>query len=250
MMKRLAKVLLQFALVAVLSLSAVAVNAAEKPELEKEGKQVVKSWRVTENGLVEISEAEVQKLRDEASLNEQKREATKRNFIANKYKYNPSENQALKSCWGTVCEWDVYKQSGTYLALRNQLRKRVTPAVQNGGEAQFQVQEQYQYTLNLTLTGKIKEALDIALGGAWSKATSYTRVLVVKAPEGKYAWFEFTPMMRNSYGVMEHWENSYYTDWKDKLRGTDFVDLWLPNDVGGFQDGILEHIVSDSPPSN
>ncbi|MCP3776318.1 hypothetical protein NLX71_23965 [Paenibacillus sp. MZ04-78.2] len=229
MIKRSAKVLLQFALVAVLTFSAVAVgNAAEKPELAKEEKKVAKSWRVTENGLVEIQEAEVQKLRDEASLNEQKRESAKRSFIANKYNYSPSENfQGLQACWGKTCEWDVYKQSGGYLALRSQLKKRVTPVVQNGGEAQFQVQEQYQYSLNLTLTGKIKDALDIAFDGSWSKATSYQRVLVVKAPEGKYAWFEFTPMMRNSYGVMEHWENSYYTNWKDKLRGTDFVDLWL-----------------------
>ncbi|MFB6364910.1 hypothetical protein ACFCP7_12695 [Paenibacillus elgii] len=120
----------------------------------------------------------------------------------------------------------------------------------NGGEVQFQVQEQYQYSLNLTLTGKIKDALDIAFGGSWSKATSYTRNMVVKAPEGKYAWYEFTPMMRNSYGVMEHWENSYYTDWKDKMRGTYFVDLWMTNEVGGFQDGIMEQIISDSPPSD
>lgn len=127
--------------------------------------------------------------------------------------YNSSENvQTFKSCWSSTCEWDVYKQSSSYLAPRGQLRKRVTPVVQNGGEVQFQVQEQYQYTLNLGLTGKIKEALDIALGGSWSKATSYTRNMVVKAPEGKYAWYEFTLLKRNSYRIMEHCENSYYTD--------------------------------------
>lgn len=35
--------------------------------------------------------------------------------------------------------------------------------------------------------------------------------------------------------------------WKDKLRVTDFDDLWMTNEVGGFQDGIMEQITPRLP---
>ncbi|WP_068776792.1 hypothetical protein [Paenibacillus sp. FJAT-26967] len=223
-------------------------NSSEKKP-GSDGQKIVKSYRVTENGLVELTLDQVAKLYKDGDIVEKNKNNIKSNM------YNIQNNikgivtpQAPAFC-GTVCIWDVYKQSHSYLTPRPTKRERVTPPVSPGGKVSFSVNESYTWEVNLTFNSNLKKALDIALGGSWSQSSQYQQTINVEAPYNKYAWYDFTPIMRNSYGITEHWENSYYTSWKDKVQSTEFTDIYMVNKVGGFQDGILQYVESDTPPN-
>ncbi len=192
-------------------------------------RQVVKTWRVTKNGLVELTPAEVASLHETVKRQERSKSIQKANQPTQKLRPENSFSEitpmAPPLC-GTNCTWNVYNEYNRVPVPVHKERKRV-----------------------MTLTAKMKKALQVALGGNWNGSATYQHNLAATAPHGKYAWYDFTPIKTNSYGWMEHWENNYYTNWKNKLTGSTWVDLYMPREVSGQQDGIVEFVVSSSYPT-
>lgn len=241
-----------FLLSVVLMFSSIMSAGATETKGSNNDRQVVKTWRVTENGLVELTPAEVASLHETVKKQEKSKSIQKANQPTQKLRSENSSSEitpmAPPLC-GTNCTWDVYNEYNRVPVPVHKERKRVTPAVYNGASASFSVSQSYTYSINLTLTANIKKALQVALGGSWSDSTTYQENFNVSAPPEKYAWYDFTPIKTNSYGWMEHWENNYYTNWKDKLTGSTWTDLYMTRKVNGFQDGIVELVTSYSYPT-
>ncbi|MFC5450032.1 hypothetical protein [Paenibacillus aestuarii] len=229
------------------------IASATPAKSEKPEGTVVKSWRVTEKGLVEITPEQADALFKEAETSNQLKASKRASLTASESQSNQQNGtnitpMAPPLC-GTTCYWDVYSQYGSQIVTKVDERKRVTPAAYDSSSVAFSINQTYTWTLNLTITSKLRDAFQAALGGSWSNATSYQQTVNVVAPAGKYAWYDFTPIKNNSYGTVVHYENSYYTNWQDKNVGNDWVDLYMTRQVGGYQDGILQQVVSTSYPT-
>lgn len=253
--KKLFSFLLMFVLLLSAASPTLASDYSSRDNSEPSEETVVKSFLVKDNRIVELSAEELAELKAFAKKENEQKEFFKKNLSLSRSLINNAElnshglitPMAPPFC-GTSCTWAEYDEYNRVQTLVPSKKKRVTPAVRSG-KVTYTASGTFEKSINITLTGPISKALEATLGVGWAHTSSVGIELEVEAPDGKYAWFDFTPTMYNSYGWTATYENSYYTGFKDKQISKEWTDIYMAKLVGNWQDGVYELVTSSNPPT-
>lgn len=197
---------------------AFAKGAASKP-------QIVKAYRVTENGLQEVSIQEyLNHPCAKASGNYSGRSAVKGNI-------NPTGR--------ITADWYRYDESGTQEEVRcSDLRERVSRYIENYTQLPQTYSVEYSaaqgYQINISLTTEEFSAIKAGVSFTWEDYAYEEKTEAMSVNPGCRGWWEFEPIMNNSYGYLKTFS------WLGELKTQEWVDAWSPNTLSdGRLDGYL-----------
>ncbi|WP_162137303.1 hypothetical protein [Paenibacillus senegalensis] len=117
--------------------------------------------------------------------------------------------------------------------LRSRVSIEVDNATQDPLTRTVSVSSTVSYSANISITIPIRSAISAVLGGSWTNSYQLSDSVGITVQPGYKSWFEFTPIMDNSYGVTE-----YYNSFGSKVSSV-WTDIYTARRVSGQADGIL-----------
>lgn len=134
-----------------------------------------------------------------------------------------------------------YRESGIITDYsRTDLQRRISNYFYNNTSSNatqsLQCSTSQGYTINITpLSFKISSAITATIGGSWTASHSYSESASITVKPGQKGWFEWYPIMKNSFG---------YTDVYDWLGTTlkkhIWTDIYMTKKLAnGKADGVL-----------
>lgn len=202
----------------------------------EDGKRVVCVHRVTENGLVKLSEEE---------------------YLASKanQKSVQREKQALKEQLDQAVimprfpqPYARYEESGIYYnQSRTDLRKIVSSKLANRtnnvSSLSFQVSATQSYTSNYSLSTPEFNSFKENVGVSFQKSITSSQTITANISPNHRGWIEFYPIMDNSFGVIH---TGTITDNYEVIGHREkFTDIYIPKKVSGLLYG--EYTTYESP---
>lgn len=200
------------------------------------GKRVVAVHRVTEKGLVKLSEEEynVSKRHRDNSVYE-------KNIMKNDMILNNGIQPFLFAPYSSYYESGVY-----YNQARTDLQKMacsyVANTTNNVAGINFSCSATQSFTSNFSLTSAELKGFKMDASITFSSSMSSSQAVTGNISPKHRGWVEFYPIMDNSFGVTK---NGYYTsDYQLVITEEKFTDIYVPKKVNGLLFG--EYIVYES----
>ncbi len=121
--------------------------------------------------------------------------------------------------------------------IRESLTERVSSYRQNLTDDPIQrtmsISTTVEFDSSFTLNYEYKDALQVELGLSWTRSKAFKDEDTMTIRPGYYGWFEFTPIMENSWGYFVTYDTA------GNVIEKRFVDSYSPRSMQGFSDGIL-----------
>ncbi|MCL6611667.1 MAG: hypothetical protein K6T66_09040 [Peptococcaceae bacterium] len=176
-------------------------------------------FRVTENGLKEISIEEY--------LNTQSEEQFKKTKNLNE-KGLESQKAVIQSSYDYYDEygWGTFRKSG------GRCSRYAENYTSNTMSYAIQYSKTQGYSVSVSLTTPEFSALKAGVSFTWNNSASVSDTATLYVSPYHRGWWEFDPLMNNSWGVIEHYEGGVLVSEK-------FVDAYSPKKIGSLLDGYL-----------
>ena len=231
----LKKKLLSLLLCSVVAVSSFTngVTAFAKEQQPSPKAVIVSAYYVTDNGLVRLTDSEIADYE-----NQVKNQDVSKPNIAELMKSN-SISEVSPKLDGTYAPagYDLsqryvesgrineyYKSSATQLACNPLQNTTADPATKT---LTWAASQSAIYTSSVTLTMNEKSIIDTTLtasfGGTWETTLSTSSSDQISIPSKEYGWFEFTPIMRNSWGYSQLYDRT-----TGVVHDSKFVDTYAP----------------------
>lgn len=220
-------------------LSSVLFVFADKPEKinKNNNATIAKVYRVTENGLKEVSiEEYLQHKADTLS------QITYNSLSTNSISSDSISNEPIAE------DYYVYNESSASLVRRTDLRKRVSIFVQNTtslpASKTIAYSSTHSYSISGNATFEITQAVKAGVSFTWTDSASINDSATLQIPAYYYGWWEFDPLMNKSVGYV----NQY--SFTGILRSSTYTTAYSPNKINGNEDGYLIAMNSPTQPTN
>lgn len=208
-----------------------------------DGTRVIAVFRPTELGLVQISKAEYEFL-----LLQQRTIQKQEHHAPDMSEMQPKVEKAVTSVQsGVPISW--YDEFGNIPEfVRSSLRRRISPYVENRtsqpATRQISASTQQSTTYNFSLSSGEKSHVTAEIGMEVERTHSYSETITTTIPPMYRSWMEFTPIMHNTYGVMNYGVTTdiypYYV-----ITSRKYPDIYIPRLLHGLLDGI--YILMEAP---
>ncbi|QNR65149.1 hypothetical protein IAQ67_14625 [Paenibacillus peoriae] len=207
-------------------------SVSAKPAVEGE---IVQAYRVTDKGLVELSQEELQAYK---AQEEEANKSAQLELEKDSSQKNSQNNGAITPNAINEYYWR-YEQSTFKSAVpMDSLRKRVSPYVynrtQDNATRAISSSTSQTWQANISLSYEHKNAVTGTLGGGWSKTTTFSDTTTTTIRPNYMSWAEFTPIMDKSFGYLKE-----YYSLNGSVRTNKYTEIYIAREVSGRTDGIL-----------
>lgn len=222
------KKILSISLVLILLITS-SIVFADNNNKSKDDAEILKVYKVTENGLVEVSVEEYLKAPNHLSYSR----SGEKEII---------QSRIYEGGWS-------YNENSNYLVRRTDLRERISRIVDNTLHDEMAhllvgYSTEQSYEINVSASYELKNAIEAGVSFTWRDSSSVEESYTLDIPAHKYGWWEFDPIMNKSVGVATH-----YGFWGDIDEVKD-IEAYSPNEVGGKLDGYLVAMSSYTQPTD
>lgn len=206
------------------------------------------------NGKSTILEGEAaQDYVNQKVIEEQKMMSLKRELAMQRSPLQKSQNQnKIEKSPNTVTYYYTYEQRGyNENAHRPSLKQRITQQWKNSSSITqshtFSYSSSSEWSINLDVSGKFKEAVTVALGGSWTNKYSASDSVTMNVPAGKTMYMTYYPIMKNSWGYSQKWMKGRYSAPDTKMEEV-WVDTYSPKSIynnllkKNVPDGVYEWV--------
>lgn len=183
---------------------------------------ITKVYRVTSDGLKEISIEEY--LNFKSDIND----SLQKNSINNRDGIEPQ---------GITDDWYRYDESSYSTVRRSDLNRRVSVPMYNDTSNNTTSSISYStsqgHTININLSGLKMNAVRGGTFYTYNNSASINSSYTLTVSPNHYGWFEFEPTMYKSTGYLKTF------GWKGDLKSSEFIETYYPKKVGSNLDGFL-----------
>ncbi|PYE47853.1 hypothetical protein HUB98_24495 [Paenibacillus barcinonensis] len=207
-------------------------SISEKPEVEGE---IVQAYRVTDNGMVELSKEEIQayKALEETNNNAQMHTDFTFEDVASGNNEIITPNAINEYYWRYI--QTTFKPAVPMTSLTKRISTYVYNETLDPAKRTISSSTSQTWSANFGLSFQHKKAVSTTLGGSWSKTTSFADVTESTVRARHMSWAEFTPIMDKSFGYL----NEIYS-FNGSVRTKKYTEIYTARELGNGQaDGIL-----------
>lgn len=260
-MKKALRCISTLAVAAIFSTSGVSasgqhteVQVLPANNVQSEGGEIVKAWRTTDKGNVELTQAQLSDLKARYKQHKQthklkeEQKAQIRDQISSQNQQTPPLKPSTSQSSAITPEGyytiTVYRESGHSWAdeMWNE-RRRISDYVynytSNNATRTLAFKTSDTYTANVSLTVTDKNAINATIGSSWQKIYEISDSIGVTIPPNTKSWMDWVPIKDNTFGWLY---SETYSDWSGLLISSEkykWVDIYTPRQVaGGKDDGI------------
>lgn len=97
----------------------------------------------------------------------------------------------------------VKEKSGTKYGSEKRISNFLENRTSQLQQLDLQMETSTSWSINISLTGKYKEAFDASVGSGWANTSSFSQGISVNVAPQKKAWVEFKPLLRYVSGKVE-----------------------------------------------
>lgn len=231
-------------LIAIFMISITSVSLAENgtstDDSFYEGEKIEVIYKVTEDGLVKVSQEEFDTILKEMAAYNYTTES--KNFKSN------STSESIEPLDVITGDWWRYDESYNTLTTRYDLQSRVSNVsyndTQNIQAKTLSYSHSQGYTLSVSLDLNEFSALKSGVGFTWNNSKSVSSSDTIHLSLGEYGWFEWAPIMNKSVGYVKRF------NWLGQLKESKYVIAHSPNEINGREDGLLIGKTSYTSPIN
>lgn len=222
---------------------ATLVSTYDVAAAESHTGEIVKAWRTTDNGNIELTQAQLSELKARAkqhSQSHQLQEETKAQFRM-QLRIPNTAHPSLALTPDGYYTISVYRESGHSWAdeMWNE-RRRISDYVYNyttnNATRTLAFKTSDTFTANVSLTVSDKTAISGTIGTSWQSIYEISDSIGVTIPPNTKSWMDWVPIKDNTFGWIYQ---ETYSDWSGLLISSEpskWVDIYTPRKVSGDKD--------------
>ncbi len=162
---------------------------------------IEKIYRITEDGLVEVSIEEYLKFKDECDEQETSRSNLNSTIINRNIGTDVS---------GITKDWYRYDESSLLLVRRRDLNRRISRIVDNSRNSSATslsvgCTTSQGYQINFKPDWAPLSVIKSGVSVSWNNSANLNETYTLNVPDKRYGWWEFEPMMYKSSGYVKRW---------------------------------------------